>query len=88
MLEEDFLRYSSSSANEVGELAASMTRRLRDIRTGVDSNVSRSSSLTSSEMTITIRAFGLGLNIDGASDLVATSLEDYQEAVQSPLCRN
>ena len=73
----------SSTTTEASEFAASLKIKVFGRGGGGGSFSGQSNSFSSeSKLSIHIKAFGLGLNMDGADTLVARSLEDYDNAIK------
>jgi len=75
----------ASSEKSLTESAASLSASLNyfGLSAGVSASAHHSSESTSSktETSISIRAYGLGLHMDGAETLVARDIDDYFKAV-------
>ena len=77
----------SSSTNALSETAASVTASFGGWWGGsgsASSSASSSTTTTSSsvEVSINIRAFGMGLNLNGSDSFVARNMDDYFSAMK------
>ena len=74
--------FSSSSQTTAREMAADFSLKARGYSAKASFAASSKTTSSDSQTKITIKAFGLGLNGDGADTLVARTLEDYDAAVK------
>lgn len=75
--------FESRSEREAMQMAADLKVKLFGRQVGGGSmSIDQKSSSTDTSMKIKIKAFGLGLNEDGADSLVAKTMEDYDKVMK------